>query len=470
LNTTLGKLRNDFSGQVGMKMVIGNQPLTVTGLGRMFFAGNVGLQTVRIVRVSDLTEVASVGINMSGGVVGQFKYGTLASPVILTANTAYYVVGIEVSGGNQWIDYVNTVLTINNVATVPAAVYVGSGFGWTEVVGANRTYGPFNLLYLDGAAGPPGPSTVNIAVSANPSGGGTASGGGTYPSGSLVTVSAAANAGFGFARWTENGLAVSSLANYQFNATGNRSLIANFTNNISGGGSDQDYVTATSLGSLRSDGGQAGFQFTVGANPIQVSALARLCAPGNSRSHELKLIQNNGTDVARGAVTVNMAGRPAGEFVWGNLASPIILQANTTYRLVSNESWYSDAWYDWNTTVTTTAAARCDGAGYVWYGWNPQGGLNTMRGPLNFRYQGLGSGGSSIEPNEEVRLVMERDQANHLYLVVHARADAIVQIDSTEDFLSWTPFQQVNLSGETLRLEISADHAQRFWRASSAAK
>ena len=71
--------------------------------------------------------------------------------------------------------------------------------------------------------------TYTISVSANPALGGNVTGGGTYTQGQSCTVTATANAGYTFTNWTENGNVVSSNANYTFNVTGNRTLVANFT-------------------------------------------------------------------------------------------------------------------------------------------------------------------------------------------------------------------------------------------------
>ena len=75
------------------------------------------------------------------------------------------------------------------------------------------------------------PDTYNINVSPNPSIGGTVSGGGTYMGGEQCTVTATANEGFAFMRWTEDGNEVSTNANYTFTVTGNRTLVANFSLN-----------------------------------------------------------------------------------------------------------------------------------------------------------------------------------------------------------------------------------------------
>lgn len=67
-----------------------------------------------------------------------------------------------------------------------------------------------------------------VGVSKSPSAGGTASGGGTYPAGSSVTVVATPNSGYRFVKWTEGGTQVSTNASYTFSANADRSLVANF--------------------------------------------------------------------------------------------------------------------------------------------------------------------------------------------------------------------------------------------------
>jgi hypothetical protein len=67
-----------------------------------------------------------------------------------------------------------------------------------------------------------------VTLSSDPVAGGTTSGGGTFDSGSSVTVIATANAGYTFTNWTESGIEVSTNASYQFTLSGNRALVANF--------------------------------------------------------------------------------------------------------------------------------------------------------------------------------------------------------------------------------------------------
>ncbi|MBQ6307977.1 MAG: InlB B-repeat-containing protein [Bacteroidales bacterium] len=97
---------------------------------------------------------------------------------------------------------------------------------YTFTVTGNRTL----VAHFEPQAG-----NYTISVSANPSNGGTVSGGGQYQQGQTCTVQATANSNYTFSNWTEGGTVVSTQANYQFTVYSNRTLVANFTYN--GGGS-----------------------------------------------------------------------------------------------------------------------------------------------------------------------------------------------------------------------------------------
>jgi hypothetical protein len=103
---------------------------------------------------------------------------------------------------------------------------------------------------------------------------------------------------------------------------------------------------------------------SVGSAPLTVTALGRIFVSGNSGSHVVKLVQSNGTDVQGGSVTVNMSGGTQGQFVFTNLASPVTLNANTGYYLVSAETQSGDQFYDYNTTVSATSAVAVTSAVY----------------------------------------------------------------------------------------------------------
>ena len=114
--------------------------------------------------------------------------------------------------------------TINNgTANITFAAPGTTGTATLTVFGYNKITYTATIQITGG-----GSQTYNINVSANPSHGGNVTGGGTYNQGQSCTVTATANNGYTFTNWTENGNVVSTNANYTFNVTGNRTLVANF--------------------------------------------------------------------------------------------------------------------------------------------------------------------------------------------------------------------------------------------------
>lgn len=124
----------------------------------------------------------------------------------------------------------------------------------------------------------------NITVSANPTNGGSVSGGGSYQQGQSCTVHATANSGFTFTNWTENGSVVSTQANYTFTVNSNRTLVANFQ------AQTQNYTVSVSANPTNagtvSGGGtfQQGQTCTVHATPATGYTFVRWTENGNQVS------------------------------------------------------------------------------------------------------------------------------------------------------------------------------------------
>lgn len=119
---------------------------------------------------------------------------------------------------------------LKGAALVPASGSVnvplsGIGSGQVHIVVTKPQRQPY---IQDITVGGGGGTTYTIAVSANPTNGGTVTGGGTYNQGQSCTVTATANSGFTFTNWTENGSVVSTQASYTFTVNSNRTLVANF--------------------------------------------------------------------------------------------------------------------------------------------------------------------------------------------------------------------------------------------------
>ncbi len=131
-----------------------------------------------------------------------------------------------------------------------------------------------------------------------------------------------------------------------------------------------------------------GMRFTVGGTPLSVNALGRMVAPGNSRTHQLKLVNAlTGKDVPGSTVSVSLAGATSGQFKYASLPRTVTLPANTAYYLVSSETEGGDSWYSSSTSITTTSVATCFG-GVFWDGshWTVQGGTNNSFVPVSFTY------------------------------------------------------------------------------------
>ena len=74
-------------------------------------------------------------------------------------------------------------------------------------------------------------TTYAVTATADPAEGGTVTGGGNYVEGATCTLTATANTGYTFTKWTKNGVQVSTNATYQFDVTEATAYVAHFTIN-----------------------------------------------------------------------------------------------------------------------------------------------------------------------------------------------------------------------------------------------
>ena len=152
----------------------------------------------------------------------------------MTANPSN---GGTVSGGGSF--------THGQNCTVSATANNGYTFtNWTEngsVVSTNASYS-FTVEANRSLVANFTANTYTVGVTANPSNGGTVSGGGSFNHGQSCTVSATANTGYTFINWTENGAQVSSQAEYTFSVNGNRNLVAHFISTV---GVKEDMTSAS---------------------------------------------------------------------------------------------------------------------------------------------------------------------------------------------------------------------------------
>ena len=396
---TLGTLRNNFSGWVGMSVTVGNTPLTVTALGRMEVAGNTGNHTVQIVNASgQVLSGGSATVSTAAGSAGSFLYANLTSPVTLNANTTYYIVSQETSGGDQWYD-INTTIQTANVASETTGVWSPDGVTYNLYGSPDESYGPLNFLYSTATVSTAPmitqqPQNATIAVNGTATFTVGASGGNlTYqwwseaPAGTSFTQISGATA----SSYTTpaEGLAASGtqyecvVTNNLGSATSNAVTLTVQTSTATA------YVSSQTLGTLRNNfSGWVGMSVTVGNTPLTVTALGRMEVAGNTGNHTVQIVNASGQVLSGGSATVSTAAGSAGSFLYANLTSPVTLNANTTYYIVSQETSGGDQWYDINTTIqTANVASETTG---VWspdgVTYNLYGSSDESYGPLNFLY------------------------------------------------------------------------------------
>lgn len=486
-SASLGTLRNNYTGWVGMSISVGASPLTVTSLGRMFAVGNNGTHLVKIVNAASGSDVpgGSVSISMSGGAPSTFVFANLSSSVTLNANTSYYIVTQETAGGDEWYDW-NTTAQTSSVASLSAAAYGGPPY--IAVGGSNgHLYGPVDFRYAVSVLVTVAPASVmlsnsgtqqfsatvtgtsnnSVTWSINPAAGNidTNSGFYTAPTGIsssqsiTVTATSTANpASFGTA--TVNlvppslpvitqqpqsttvtpgssatfSVGASGASSYQWQSkTPGASVFSSIPGATSGSyttpataltdsgtqflcivsnsqgpvssnsavltvASGSGFVSSFVLGTARNNyTGWVGMAIAVGNAQITVTSLGRMVAPGNSGTHSLKIVNAaSGSDVSGSLTSVNTAGAPSGSFLYATLSSSVVLQANTSYYIMTQESFGGDQWYDLNTSLqnasvaSITAPVYSSGSSYITIG----GMAAHSYGPVDFRYT-AGSTGSS---------------------------------------------------------------------------
>ncbi len=90
----------------------------------------------------------------------------------------------------------------------------------------------------------------------------------------------------------------------------------------------------------------AGMKVLIGFTNLTIKGLGRVKVAGNSQSHNLKIVDSLGVDVAGASCSVNMASGVAGDIIQGTFASPVTLTRNTIYFILSQEFAAGDLMLD----------------------------------------------------------------------------------------------------------------------------
>ena len=186
------------------------------------------------------------GTSVSIPISGTLTAGDELTLCVFGYNKVTYLGTISVVGGTQYTISANASPTAGGTVTGGGSYYENTqctltatpatGYTFTNwkkgstVVSTNATYtftvssttaGEYTATFT---AIP----QYTITVSANPTNGGTVSGGGTFYSGTSCTLTATANTGYAFSKWTKNGTQVSTNPTYTFNVTAAGAYVANF--------------------------------------------------------------------------------------------------------------------------------------------------------------------------------------------------------------------------------------------------
>ena len=322
--------------------------------------------------------------------------------------------------GVNWSDFIDDVMT-GNISVIDGGTVYFDVISYFE--GDIGTY-----LLSVGITRTQHNNSFTISVSANPSNGGTVSGGGTYNQGQSCTVSATANSGYTFFNWTENGTQVSSNANYTFTVTGNRNLVANFQaqpqqytinvsanpsngGNVTGGGSYNQGQSCTVSATANSgytfvnwteNGTQvssnANYTFTVNGNR---NLVANFQAQPQQYTISVSANPSNGGNVTGGGTynqgqscTVSATANSGYTFVnWTENGTQVSTNANYTFTVTSNRNLVAhfttqgyvitaiaepsvggvvtgSGGYNYGETCTLTATAN---TGYTFQRWTKNG-------------------------------------------------------------------------------------------------
>ena len=188
-----------------------------------------------VVTLTATADLGSTFIDWSGDVISTSNpiTVTMDSDKAITATFAlnqYQLTTFTDGNGSGTVSPSNGTYDHGTIITVTATANFGSSFtGWSgDVITTTNpvtvTMDSDNVITATFAF-----NEYAIAISAEPSVGGVVTGGGMMTYGALVTVTAVANTGYTFVKWTEGGEDVSALAEYSFQVRGERTLVAHFT-------------------------------------------------------------------------------------------------------------------------------------------------------------------------------------------------------------------------------------------------
>lgn len=238
------------------------------------------------------------------------------------------------------------------------------------------------------------PQQYTVAVSANPTNGGTVSGGGTFTQGQSCTVNATPGSGYNFSSWKENGTVVSTNASYTFVVNGNRTLVAQFT-----------------------EIPPEEFSISVSASP----------AEGGT-------VSGGGTYTQGQTCTVDANANTGYDFV-GWTENDVVVSTSASYNFVVNGNRTLVANFTLQTFTVTATVDLAEGGTAVVTGDNFYGSIVTVSVNLNEEYSFLNwtENGEFVSEDQTYEFVLTSDRN----LVAHLLST--VGLNEREDFVKLYP-------------------------------
>ena len=247
-------------------------------------------------------------------------------------------------------------LGTNTFQNVPKHIPVYVPCGTSEAYGTAAVWSSFTNLQ--------GYNCLYISAMANPDEGGFVVGSGEFEEGSICMLMATANDGYQFVNWTENGEEVSNDATYSFTLTGDRTLVANFSEippdnhwtSITG-----TQYNLTMSGLIYIDGvAQTSTALEIGAfcgDECRGSARAQYFPPTGEYVVSLAVVSNQQSGET---ITFRLYDHETQQEFPSECVNSITFVANANFGEMGN--WYSFAF---NNTVAIAAMVTPEGSGAV---------------------------------------------------------------------------------------------------------
>ena len=376
----------------------------------------------------DLTQYKGHTVTIGFKYEGTYAHNWFLDDFAITQETAQYTITAN-SNNNAW-GTVSGGGTYNAGATCTLVASPASGYqfeSWKKngsVVSTNATYSftvTENATYTAYFSVVP-VTYYTITTNVTPSGAGSVSGGGTYPEGASVTLTATANSGYTFDHWqdgnTQNPRTITVTSNATYTATFTQDTYTITTNanppaggTVTGGGSNFHYGETCTLTATPASGYEfAGWQdgnpqnprsFTVTGNATYTATFNEVgttyyTVTANVSPAGAGTVSGTGTYEAGSVITLHAIANTGYTFDhWsdGNTSNPrsVTVNSDLTFTAYFNHNSYTIT-----VNATPAGAGSVSGGGSYYYG-----DYATLSATAYSGYEFVGwSDGSSQNPHQ----------------------------------------------------------------------